>query len=350
MAFKELESRLAKTPYLYSMGEVLKFTNSGGVLLLGIYTPEELENWLKKKSSEGENNLLPELLVMQGQNSKENYFLLKDKMLSLCSKLLVEGRFLVKDALFKYWCKLLKEYKKEPAMESNGEFEKLLLKITKNLCPTLTGLLSNSRFLMVYNELENGPSVIPSSARVLHNGKLLPYSVLFQLQRSDVLRKVKLSLPFWYTLPILSALINFFKNHMQEKKKEPVSEAETKKETPVQNKHAAAFKTAVQEIELAIIPSNYTMDSYLEELEDRWGRLIDKKARENLKDDAKNLAIDHIRRNMKLQKNFRPTHETLNQMAYNLVTRNPALSSLSARDSLIICMEIQMIKFLKNAM
>jgi pyoverdine/dityrosine biosynthesis protein Dit1 len=86
----------------------------------------------------------------------------------------------------------------------------------------------------------------------------------------------------------------------------------------------------------------------MEELEDRWSRLIDRKAREDLINDVKFLARDNLRRVVKVQKNFKPTQEIISDIAANLVSRNKALRSLSARDSLLLYLELYMLKLLGN--
>jgi len=96
------------------------------------------------------------------------------------------------------------------------------------------------------------------------------------------------------------------------------------------------------------VPSGYTLDSYLEELESRWSKLIDKKARENLIEDVKSLIRDHLRVNLKLQKKFQLTRKTISQMATSAIVRSPTLSAMSGRDSLIVYAELYMLKLLQN--
>jgi hypothetical protein len=97
-----------------------------------------------------------------------------------------------------------------------------------------------------------------------------------------------------------------------------------------------------------MVPPGYSFDSYLEELENRWSRLLDRKARENLIEDVKSLIRDKLRRALKLQKRFMLTRETISQIAHNIVTHNQALSSLNSRDSLILYSELFILKLLEN--
>ena len=351
LAFRTLEGCLAKPPYTYSMTDIIRFTDSKGKLLLSIYTNEELETWLKKQTTESKDKELPPLQIFKSTAANDNFFILKDKLLPFSGRLLIDARLLVNDVILKQWARLLMEYKTEPAMKDDDEFEKMLYKTCKKLCPDLMTLLADARFALAYFEMENKPSGIPPSLAIFNKGVLLPYPTLFNVKRRDMLENAKSVLPFWYSMPILVAIVSFFKGLFKKRNnvktllaKENGGEEDIFEETPKTND----IKAAAFELELHLIPAGHTLDSYLAELEDRWSRLIDRKARENLINDVKFLARDNLRRVLKIQKHFKPTQETLSELAANLVSRNKALSSLSARDSLLLYLELYMIKLLGN--
>jgi len=347
-AFKDLENHLAKPPFLYTLDEILKFTNPKGVLLLSFYTNDGLETWLRKKTTESETDKLPPLLIVKGEGN-EKCFLQKDKIPVLCVRLLNIARINVKDALTRHWRKLLLEYRSEPAMEKNEEFEKTLFAYTKKLCPALTTLMEDLKLSLVYEELEQSESGVPAPAKIFSNGHLLPYSSLLLIQRKELLLDIKLMLPFWYSLPIITAIIAFFKNLGRKKKARKASfeNIEGMGEDILEEKdRAGEIRRAAQELEIILVPPGYTLETYLEELEDRWSRLIDKQARANLIEDVKSLIRDSLRRTLKIQKHFKLTQDTVNQMAQNIVTRTPALASLSGRDSIIIYTELYMLGLL----
>jgi hypothetical protein len=351
MAFRSLESNLEKSPYLYSMDQILKFSDQKGKLLLGQYSTEELETWLKKRTAESSDNGLPVLLVMKSSVSDEDCFLLKSKMLAFCVRLLIEARNLIFSVILRQWSAMLLEYKKEPAMEDDGEFEKELFKIAKKHCPDLMNLLANPKLLLVYRETEHSPIGVPSTVKIFDNGVLLPYSSLFLIRRKDILLKAKGFLPFWYSIPILFTLIGFFKTLQGNKKTapyKPAKETNTGKETAEKGSMAGEIRAAASELEFFLVPQEHTLDSYLEELEDRWSRIIDSKAREHLVQDVQKLARDYLRNTLKTRKQFKPNQELISQMAFNLVVNNQALRSLSARDSLLSYLELYFIKLLEN--
>jgi len=346
-AFKNLESQLAKPPYLYTMDEIMKFSGPGGGLLLGQYTSEELSEWMKKKITESEKDELPALLIIKEKTRNEQYFLLKEKMIPLCSRLLHDGKILIRMAIVKQWSRLIINFETDLSMTYDAEFEKLLAKTAEKLCPELMSLLSDPKFLLIYQEMDRKENGIPATMKIISGGKLLPYSAVFLIRRKAMLQEARLALPFWYSLPIISGLIGFFKNLFSKKKKAAKQPSSANEQVTVEEKdHAGKIRMAAEELEFDIVPPGYTIDSYLDELGDRWSRLIDRQARDNLMNDVKFLAKNQLRRRMKVEKQFEPTRDTLNQMAYNMVIHNPALSSISARDSLLLFMELYMVKLL----
>ena len=347
-AFKNLEGALARPPYLYTMDQILKFTGPTGGLLLNQYTSEELEAWIRKQTTETKDNRLPLLLVLKTSSAIEQGFILKTKLLSFCVRLLNDARGVVKSDVSKRWGKLVHDYQSEPAMENDIDFEKALAKTAEKLCPELMSLLADPKLAAIYFEMDQKDNAVPSNARIFSNGKLLPYSALFLLWRKELLSDAKSVLPFWYSVPIISAIIGFFKRLSQRKKvKKILKEEETEGQEILEEKSRVdEIRETAEELELELIPTGYTLDEYLTVLEDRWIRLIDMEARENLISDVKYLAKENLRRTLRLNRQFKPAREAINQLAYNFVIRHPVLSTVAARDSLILYVELYFVKLL----
>ena len=350
LAFKSLENQLAKPPYLYTLDQILRLTSSKGILLLTQYNKGGLEQWIRKKTTESKNDELPELLIVKGP-SQERCFLRKDRVMTLGARLLAEARIKIRDAVSKHWRKLFTEYRREPAMENDAEFEKLLSRFTKKICPALANLLEDPKLLLVYEEMKQSQISGSLGENIFAKGHLLPYSSLFFMKRRDMLSDTKLILPFWYSMPVITAFIAFFKNLGRERKALKISPpGATGGEEGIleERDHAGEIRTAAEDLEFTLVPPGHTADTYLEELENRWSRLINQQAREDLIEDVKSLIRDHLRRNLKIQKKFLPTQENISQMAVNIVTRTPSLAALGGRDSLILYSEIYLVKLLEN--
>jgi hypothetical protein len=208
LALKKLEINLAKPPFLYTMDQIVKFTNKGGQPLLKQYNTKDLAEYLTKMTSRSAENKLPELLIFAGPGD-ERFFILKNKVPELCTRLLEEAREKVKKTVLKHWQYLLKNYETEPAMETDQSFEKMLIRFTEALCPMLNFILEDPKLQLVYEEMDESRE--PSSSRIFVNGAQVPYSALFLLTRQDLLDDIRLFLPFWHSIPVLVAICSFSK-------------------------------------------------------------------------------------------------------------------------------------------
>ncbi|MDR2617394.1 MAG: hypothetical protein LBC62_00865 [Treponema sp.] len=348
LALKDLEQHLNKSPYLYTLDQIIKFTSTKGVLLLSQYSKEDLEEWLKKQTTESPSDALPELLIVIGPD-KERCFVSKSKILLLCARLLGEGREKLKKAVSRRWVRLIQEYRSEPAMENDKDFEKLLSRYTAKLCPVLTTILEDPKLQLVYDEMEDTGGV-PAASRIFVKGEMLPYSSLFLLKRKDLLEDARLLLPFWYSMSVITGIIRFFKNLFRKKKEIPEDQnGDDELEEPAAGKEGSReMFAAAREIEFAAVPQGHSLDSYLSELETRWSRLINQQARANLVEDVNALVRDNLRRTLRVHKHFRITRENLAQLAAGIVNGTPSLRGLSGKESLRVYIELYMVKLLET--
>jgi hypothetical protein len=208
LAFKMLEINLAKPPYIYTLDQIVKFTNNKTIPLLGQYNTKELSEYLTKMTSKNVDDKLPELLIFAGPG-EERFFILKNKVPQLCTMLIAEAREKVKKTVKKHWLYLLKNYETEPAMETDQDFEKRLIQFTETLCPMLNFILEDPKLLHVYEEMDESRDI--SSSSVFVKGVQVPYSSLFLLKRKDMLEDIRLFLPFWHSIPVFVAICSFSK-------------------------------------------------------------------------------------------------------------------------------------------
>jgi hypothetical protein len=345
-AFRYLELRMEKPPYYYTIEEIRQFTNGKGLPLVGLYSLEELDTYLKKRiaGNENGNSELPDWLIFQGKKS-ERWYIKKENLFHLCSKLVNETRPLIQNEITQRWIKLIKEFQSEAPMEKDAAFDKLLGASAAALSPVLTALLEDPKLLFVYKEMEHYQKVIPASIRIFKGEKLIPMNVLYNIHRKDILGEARLMLPFWYSIPILVSLIAFFKklkkrNRAPKKAEEGIAleeEAESG-EKDIQN--------ISRNIAREMVPPAQSLDDYLADLETRWSRLLNKQARQNLIEDVNALARDHLRHIMRIHKKKKISRERLDEAAADLISHIPALRSLGAQDSLRLYLELYMVKFL----
>jgi Ca2+-binding EF-hand superfamily protein len=351
MALKDLELHLEKPPYLFNLDQIIKFTSTKGILLLSQYSQEDLKNWLKKQTTESKNDSLPELLIVHDRG--ESCFVSKNKLLHLCARLLAESRDKIKTAVLKRWVRLIKSYRKENAMEDDREFDKLLEQYTEKYSPVLSSLLKDPKLLLVYDEMEQAGQSIPIAEKIFSKDGLLPYSAILLLKRKELLDDARIVLPFWYSSPLLAAIIAFLKRLFNKKKMKKDAEKNMESENdedefPGGGDNLRDPVNAAREIEFAMVPLGFTLDSYLEDLAARWSRLLNKQARENLVEDVNSLVRDNLRKTLRVQKQYKITRENLYQLAVSIVSHTPPLQSLNPKEALLTYIELYLVKLLEN--
>ncbi|MDR2210113.1 MAG: hypothetical protein LBO65_01400 [Spirochaetaceae bacterium] len=345
IAFRSLELRMEKPPYHYTLDEICKFTNDKGVSLIGMYTPEELDGYIKKQIVESKTGGIPDWLILQGKKG-ERWYIKKEKMLPLCTKLIADTRPFIKNEISKRWTRLIKAFRAEAAMDKDADFDKLLTSYTAVLCPALTALLADTKLQYVYEEMEQTKKIIPPSSRIYKSGLLLPMSALYAVRRKELLADARLMLPFWYSVPILASIAAFFKRLGKKRRKKEQAGEDLLLEEETEDGGPEDIQNIARSIAGELVPPGQKLDDYLASLENRWSRLLNKQNRQNLVEDVNSLVRDKLRHTMRIQKNKKLSSQDLNEMAAELAARTPALRSLGEQDSLLLYMELYMVKLL----
>jgi hypothetical protein len=173
-------------------------------------------------------------------------------------------------------------------------------------------------------------------------------SALYVVRRKDLLTDAKILLPFWYSIPLISSFLAFLKGLGKKKKKQAEANIEVEEEIETEGKDDKEIQSTAKAIEARLVPHGQTLDVYLGELETRWGRLLDKQARQNLITDVQSLVRDNLRQSIRVHKTKKISHEGLSEMTAHLISHTPSLQSLSGQDSLSLYMELYMVKLLIN--
>ncbi|MDR3167205.1 MAG: hypothetical protein LBT93_04610 [Treponema sp.] len=353
LALKNLELRLENPPFLYSLEEITRFTNNKGILLMGQYSPEDLDRYIKTKTLPAEDQKLPELLIISGSNY-ERWFVKKGKLIPLCMQLLNEARPQIKKIIESRWEKLLQQYRKEGAMANDGEFEKLLGNCIEKHTSSLSGILKSKWLYLVYEEVTRDHEINSLSARLYINGNLVPYATLLMLNRKNILTDARMSLPFWHSIPFIVAIISFFKGLQGKFKAAGTPEIQKPSEEPPASPpppgrdHARELRQAARELEKILVPQGQTTNNYLITLEEGWGRLLRKEARKDLLEDVNALIRDRLRQNLRIKKQIKLDQNSLNAMAEGIIASSPSLQSLTGQDSLRLYITIYLLKQLAN--
>ena len=349
-ALKELQTNLAKSPYFYSMNQILKFQDQNGRLLYGRYSDEELKQLLQTLTTDGAENELPKLLVFKVE-SGTRYYVYKAKVIQLVIRLCNETHDAIKEILEKRWYDFLLNYEKIPEMTEPKAFELKLEELVRENSPVLFSLL-NANFMAMLAYEKQTEDV--ASFQLFVNGQLLPYSELLMLKQSKILANAKGRLPFTYTIPILSWIIGFFTNRSRMKKKQAKSiqelSEESRAETHKSNSQKKQIAMAEQAVELSkeFVPEGSTMDRELNYLAKQWNRMITKEAYNNLTDDVNSLIRDYTRRVAKTLSSVSFTKDRILNLAETLC-KTPNMQKIKDQDALVEYVALYILRLISNS-
>lgn len=288
-ALKNLLLAFQKAPYYFTMKQITQFTDSRGVPLLGQYSEETLQKFMKEKASSSEKYIIPDILTF-ANSSNDRFYLLTEKVVPLLISLINEARKPVRELCIKKWHEMLINFEQDDSMKNDMAFNELLKEITAHSAPNLYGLLNAPFILSIIADPRLNEIQAMEINRIFPAGKPAAYSEILMLNRHEILSDTKILLPFWYTIPIISTIIAFFKR----KKKTPQPVQPEKKETSYK-KPKLKLKDAAEKISAEFIPQGMTMDQALEKNLDEWNQTLGHPARENLTEDVNALIRDYLR-------------------------------------------------------
>jgi hypothetical protein len=350
-ALKLLEDKLDRPPYLYTMDEIIKFTDNTGHALLGQYSEEDLENYLRSNSTAVDTRELAGLLIYRNKKGQQ-IFINKQKVFPYCARLLGEARTQIYKAVGNRWSRIMRDFRKELSMEKDEEFERLLVKYAVQLTPNLMSILQDKKTFLVQREVEHSLGGNPPTSRFYTpEGNLMPLGTLLMLKRKDILTDTRILLPIWYSIPILSSILAFFKHLGSNSKKTVASDDGLSEETP----HAAEEKTLSQEqgIKSAATQliqklslNGQSPDAVMADLENKWQTLLNTEAKKQLITDVKSLVRDRLRRNLRLKANQKITVKTIEDLAVTIYAEVSVLQQLGDEDSITAYIKLYIAKLL----
>lgn len=360
-ALKMLETHLSKPPYYYDYPTILKFTDTKGIPLLGQYSEDDLNAFLKEKTTKVESNELPELLTFKAFASDQRMYIEKTKVLSLVVRLCSDARETLKDKITKEWYEIYQDFDTVPEMSNQNAFELKLEQEVKTVSPILHALLNSNFLSLVHYEARMAHD--PSAERIalFTNGKLQPYSELLMLSRHEISTDARILLPFWYTTPIISWFAALFmrpsKRDAMKRQAERKRVAKAERESSMENQ---TFKSpgktgdrkkdlvnAAKALEDKMIPQGSTLDRELHSYEHQWNMLINKKLAEDLTEDVNSLIRDYVRKTLRTMQGSSFTEERVRDLAETLA-KTPSLQKIKDQEELTMYIQLYIVKLVKN--
>jgi len=365
-AFKTLDQSLRKPPYSYTIEDVLAFRDAKGQPLLGKYSREDLEARLREQTTKGDPSRLPELLVVATGQGRRSY-VAKDRLFPLALRLIGEARADLRSRLLDQWRRVLEDFRKSPAMEDDGAYAAELALLVQSRFPLLDALVQEGFLPLVYDELAMRNEAPPDLDHLFYKGALVPMDELLDLPRKVLLSDAKMLLPFWYSVPVLAALVRFVRRLGGAERREAGSEKRKSALSAVPKVQAGAapkaesangagapakdrrveFSQAAAAVARELVPSGYSPDEYLRELEGRWNTLLNPAAKANLTEDVNSLVRDYLRGVLRTMRAGAFTTERVRGLAATLAD-SPTLLKIKNHAALELYIQLYMVKVLKR--
>ena len=342
MAMREIELRIERPPYAFTLKDIMKFSDATGRPLTDFYNQKDLDEFLKSRSSfddTGEmTKQLPPLVIFRNRFD-EQIFVSKTKVFPMITRMLGAARPQVKKAISNRWAKLVREFASESAMENDRDFEKLVTSYTSQAAPTLMMLLDDKKLFLLQEELVAAQGGIDINKVYQASGTLTPLPTLFMINRKDLLIDVKIMLPFWYSIPIISSIIAFFKrlgNPRNKKNKTSQEQEFQEKESPAAHSTTLAqdIKRVALDYQLQMVPAGKTTEQYLGEMENLWRKVMDPEAKKQLVRDVHSQIKRKLKPILDARGNRKITSQSIDEMADSIIMVSPSLTELNNSEKL----------------
>lgn len=338
-ALKNLSLAFQKPPYYFNKADITNFRDSHGVPLLGQYSQEDLEQYIRERTTSPDKVSLPDLLSFKTSDG-ERYYILPDKMIPLIISLVNDSRKQLRDMCLKDWHRKLLRFEKTEAMQDDVAFNRLLGSLCAEYVPLVPALLDSPFLFVLANDSRITEQQAAEIQRIVPNGTVLPYADLFLINRQELLSDAKILLPFWYTIPVISSIIAFF---VRPKKKKPVvHRTSAVEEYPVAQESTDNKKRSPREIaedlQAVFVPGNKNLEDCIIEQLDAWNTIIDPSVRKQNTDNVNAFIRDRVKAAHKTQSFSKLTADRIRDLATTIINA-PGLGKVKNKTALRLYIE-----------
>ncbi len=366
---KKLDAAVRRTPFVFGYQDLYELRDEKGVTFAGKHSRDFIHQFLKEKTARSGDENLPWLVRVHAAIQNKDYFIQRDNLVGVFLRKLTEASDELRARYLEAWAAALKKDEYPPAARNDAALRRDVERRVKEEYPLLSAL-ANGPVLYLAGELPGTPATARTELAKCFTVEsiLRPFDELLGLSRSRLLRDVRLYLPFWQTMPVLSAVVRFIRRLLRGRKRaapgepspspaasahvvlgEPAPAVAEKPAGGVQTKgqktNLLRYKRSVQALLSHYVPSGKTVDATLEELAEKWNPLYDAHAKRNLVEDVNALVRDFIRpikRSFLIQP---PDVKRIHALAEQLST-SKSLAKIKKREILKNYIELYMVRSL----
>ncbi|HTP58578.1 MAG TPA: hypothetical protein VMM82_06635, partial [Spirochaetia bacterium] len=365
---KKLDGAVRRPPYIFGYQDLYELKDDKGTTYTAKHSRDFIHGFLKEKTQRSGNEDLPFLVRVHAAAQNKDYFIQRDFLVTVFLKKLTEGSEEIRQRYLDQWATALKEDNYPAAARNDAAFRRDVEVRVKEDLPLLSAL-ANGSALFLAAELPGTPQAARTEVTRCFSVEsiLKPFDELLGLSRTQLLKDVRLFLPFWQTMPILSGIVRFFRRLGRRRKQtsegappptasarvvlgEPAPEMEEKAGAGPKEKgqktNLLHYKRSIQALISHYVPMGKTIDVTLDELAEKWNPLYDPRAKKNLVEDVNALVRDFLR---PIKRSFMvqpPDIKRIHALAEQLST-SKSLEKIKKREILKNYIELYMVRSLE---
>ncbi|MEL3905957.1 MAG: hypothetical protein P1P65_02855 [Treponema sp.] len=317
-ALKNLELAFQKAPYYFSQSAIVNLKDSRGVPLLGQYSQQDLEQYMKEKTSSESEGYLPELLSFRAANG-ERYYVMLEKTVPLIISLVNDNRKKIRDVCLKKWYQQLIRFEQTDAMHTDSAFNLLLKNLCSEYIPILYALLTAPFISSLASDKRIAGHQAAEIRRLFSSDRLLSYTELFMLNRQELLTDARILLPFWYSIPVISSIIAFF---LKPRTGKPPTVQKKANEDGMPEQHTVrklSPREIAAELQEEFVPKNKSLQDCIIEQLDLWNTIIDPVIRKQNTDDVNSFIRDQVKMAHKTQSFSKLNADRIHNLAETII-------------------------------
>lgn len=345
-AFACLEDCFSKSPYFFSLSQILKFQDNEGKLLCERYSEEDLQNFLAEKTSEDNTEKLPPILVLKVSSGKA-FFIYKKYIAQVIVKLCDDIHGTIERQLEDNWYESLYHFRKLPEMINMEAFEKRLHELVAEDSPVLHTILT-AQFI---------PALIAEqreTSDLFANGYLPPYSELLMLYNDKIYLNAENRLPFFYRIKIVYYMCKFFAFLFSKLKGSDTTNLHNNRTETIPEKKVTEEKETkvdiskkANEIVNEMIPEGSSLDKELDKLVSQWNKMLSKEIYNELVLDVNNFIKDYLRRVTQTLSVMTFTKKIAEDLAENIIN-TPNMNKILDKKALKSYVTLYILKIVSN--
>jgi hypothetical protein len=360
---KRLETQVRKAPFVFGYQDFYQMKDAKGALLATKHGKDFLNAFLTEKTKRAGDEPLPYLVRVHAEAQDKDYFLHRDVVLPVFIKKLAECREELRKLILDEWTAAMRKDVIPETSRADAAFRKDVDTRVKQGYPLLTAL-SNGSMLFLAGEQPSASAQAKAELQkcfALEN-ILRPYDELLGLSRAELLQSVRMYLPFWLTMPILSSFLRLFRRKPSQKKgkaktaageeqaraagEEADQAGADKAKVKAERDGMIRYNNSVRSLISVYVPRGATIDGTLAELAEKWNPLLDPAQKKDLVEDVNALTRDFLR---PIRRSFvvRPPDQARIHSLAQQLSNSKNLAQIKKTDVLIRYIELYMIRCLQ---